>query len=154
VPPPISRQHSFTDWQSDHPTQPLPGDWVDAEFDQSNDTINLVEDRLALIQRDDGGLANQVVTPDSLSDDVLALVNEAQQAANQAALDAAASAQAAASSAAASASEADMAAASADAAASAAAAGFAYEQGAQTAATNAQASANAAAASAATFPPL
>src|SRR5262245_20130553 len=78
VPTPIERIHSFTTWQADHPNSPLPGDWVDEDVDQSNDGINLLQERLALIQRDDGGLQDGIVHAQNLDEDVVALISQAE----------------------------------------------------------------------------
>ena len=67
---------------------------INAELDAAALSINQIRDNLALIQRDDGGLQNGIVTAESLApsafDAVLADVNEATQeaqtAANQATL--------------------------------------------------------------------
>jgi hypothetical protein len=66
-PPDYTRQYDFTDWQTTHPSDPLPADQVDAELNAVKQTTDAINDNLALIQRDDGLLANNVVTPDSLS---------------------------------------------------------------------------------------
>jgi len=143
VPTPITRLYDYVQWQTDHPTAPLPADWIGADYDQSNDGINLLQERLALIQRDDGGLVNGVVTADSLDDSVLAVMSEAEANSVAAAEAAALSAQAAADDAATSATHAASSATDAATAADAASSAFLYEQGAQTA----QAAAETAAAS-------
>lgn len=141
VPTPIDRLHDYVQWQTDHPNTPEPGDWVNDDFDQDADAVNLLQLRLALIQRDDGALVNGVVTADSLDESVLAVMSEAEAnsvaAAEAAAADAATSASNAALSATHAASSATDAASAADAASSA----FLAEQGAQTAQAAAEAAA-------------
>lgn len=99
VPVPIVRLFDFSDWQANHPTEPLPGINVDAEYDHSNDALNNVMARLALIQRDDGQLANNCVGPDQLDPAVFGELGDTLQAAvdaaEQSAADSAASALAA-----------------------------------------------------------
>src|SRR5262249_28064909 len=131
----------------DHPVAPLPGDWVQDDFQQDADAVNLLQQRLALIQRDDGGIANGVVSVDALDASVLEIINEAQSQATQAALDAADSAAQSADNAAQSAAHAASSATDAQTAADAASSAFLAEQGAQ----DAQAAAEAAAA---VMPPL
>lgn len=121
---------------------------INAELDAAALSINQIRDNLALIQRDDGGLQNGIVTADSLApsafDAVLANVNEATQeaqtAANQATL--------AASTAIAARNDAQTAETSAE---TAAAAALLNANTATTQATNAATSATAAAASFADF---
>ena len=73
-PTPYARAYSFTSFQSTSPTTPLPGTRVDTEFDAVADTLDQTLANLALIQRDDGGLANEIVSVASLSSPVKALM--------------------------------------------------------------------------------
>lgn len=73
-PTPYTLSYNFTDWQSTHPSAPLPGDQIDSQFNALETTLGGVLTNLAQMQRDDGALKNQVVTIDSLSDDVLSLI--------------------------------------------------------------------------------
>jgi len=50
------------------------GPALDTEFNNLNTTIDETLENLAMIQRDDGGLSNHIVTPDSLSSATLALL--------------------------------------------------------------------------------
>ena len=59
--------YDFSDFQADNPSDPLPGDRVDLELAALRTTTDETLDNLALIQRDDGALANSIVTLDSLS---------------------------------------------------------------------------------------
>lgn len=65
-----NRQFSFTNYQAVHPTDPLPGTSVDAELNAIRVTTEGVLASLALIQRDDGALANDSVGLDQLTAEV------------------------------------------------------------------------------------
>lgn len=69
-----ARLYSFTDWQTVNPTKPLPGSELDAELNSIKANSDQVLTNLALIQRDDGKLANQTVTAESMSASALALI--------------------------------------------------------------------------------
>jgi Tfp pilus assembly protein PilO len=62
-----NRQYNFTNYQALQPTAPLPGDEVDNEFNSAKVTLDEIRARLALIQRDDGRLANGSVGNDQLA---------------------------------------------------------------------------------------
>lgn len=66
-PPAYARSYSFTDHTANHPNDPQPGVSLDNEFDDVALTANAIRANLALIQRDDGALANRAVGPDQLS---------------------------------------------------------------------------------------
>lgn len=76
MPQPIkyTRSFDFTGYQEDFPSQPLPAAQVDINLDNIAISNNQTIDNLGLIQRDDGALANQIVTPESLSVEVNALL--------------------------------------------------------------------------------
>lgn len=61
------RQASFTNFAAAHPTTPPPGNDLDGEFNAVKITLDETLQNLALIQRDDGALANGSVGPDQLS---------------------------------------------------------------------------------------
>lgn len=69
-----TRSYDFTDYQEDFPAQPLPAAPLDANLDAASLSINQIITRLSLIQRDDGSLANALVTPDSLATATLNLI--------------------------------------------------------------------------------
>jgi len=69
-----SPTYDFSDFQALNPATPLPADKVDEQFNALQVTTEGLCINIALIQRDDGKLANQVVTPESLSSDVLNLM--------------------------------------------------------------------------------
>lgn len=73
-PTPYNRQYNFTDYQSANPDDPLPGVQVDAEYNAIRVTLGQTLANLALIQRDDGRLANQSVGKDTLDPSALALI--------------------------------------------------------------------------------
>lgn len=62
-----NRQYNFTNYQALNPTAPLPGDELDNEFNSAKVTLDEIRARLALIQRDDGRLANGSVGNDQLA---------------------------------------------------------------------------------------
>lgn len=69
-----SRQYSFTDWEANHPLDPVPGTQLDAEFNLVQVSILETQARLALIQKDDGTIAPGVVTWSSLAPDAQLIV--------------------------------------------------------------------------------
>jgi len=75
-PTPYNRLYNFTDFQTVNPTSPLPATQVDNELNAAALTVSQIRANLGLIQRDDGALANQTVTPDSLSAATLAMINQ------------------------------------------------------------------------------
>lgn len=62
-----NRQANFSDWLVAHPNQAPPAADLDAEFDALEVTIDATLTNLALLQRDDGALANQSVGADQLA---------------------------------------------------------------------------------------
>lgn len=66
-PPAYARAFSFTDYTANYPSTPQPGVRLDVEFDALTTTTNAIRANLALIQRDDGALANASVSADQLS---------------------------------------------------------------------------------------
>lgn len=73
-PTPYSRAYSFTDYQTANPSEPLPGDQIDAELDGIERTLDDLVANIGLVQADDGGLASGVVDYDSLAADVKTLL--------------------------------------------------------------------------------
>jgi len=74
-PLPYTRLYSFTDWEANFPTDPVPGSRLDAEFNAVKISITETQSRLAQIQNDDGSLANGSVGNDQLNPDVLVVVS-------------------------------------------------------------------------------
>lgn len=75
-PTPYTRQYDFSDYQTVNPSKPLRGSEVDAELDAIKLTTDQLRTNIGLIQRDDGKLANQSVTPESLSAGALAMIHQ------------------------------------------------------------------------------
>lgn len=66
-PPAYVQAFSFTDYTANYPADQQPGVSLDTEFAHLATTTNAIRANLALIQRDDGALANQSVGPDQVS---------------------------------------------------------------------------------------
>lgn len=75
-PTPYTRQYDFSDYQTVNPSKPLRGSEVDTELDAVKLTTDQLRANIGLIQRDDGKLANQAVTPESLSAGALAMIHQ------------------------------------------------------------------------------
>lgn len=69
-----TRQYNFNDFQTSSPSNPLPGNQVDAELNTVKLTLDDLNTNIALLQRDDGKLANLSVHPDALDSATLALI--------------------------------------------------------------------------------
>lgn len=67
----------FSDFSTLNPDTPQPGVSLDAQFNAIALTTDQIRANLALIQRDDGLLANGIVTADSLSDELYAGISRA-----------------------------------------------------------------------------
>lgn len=70
-PPSYLRQYDFSDYQSNYPDDPLPGNQVDNEFDAVKATLDQIRLNLALIQKDDGSLKNESVGMNQVAQDLL-----------------------------------------------------------------------------------
>lgn len=66
-PTPYDPSFDFSDFSTLNPDTPQPGVSLDAQFNAIALTLNEILANLALIQRDDGALANGIVTSDSLA---------------------------------------------------------------------------------------
>lgn len=75
-PTPYQRLYDFSDFQTVNPSRPLPGSQLDAELDAVKLTTDQIRTNIGLIQRDDGKLANQSVTTESLSAGALAMIHQ------------------------------------------------------------------------------
>jgi hypothetical protein len=73
-PPAYEPSYDFSDFQSSNPTAPLPANQIDSQFNAIKTTTDGIRDNLALIQRDDGLLANQSVHKDAFTSAALALM--------------------------------------------------------------------------------
>jgi hypothetical protein len=74
-PTPYTRAYNFTNFQATSPSTPLPADQVDAEFNRIKTTFDQTLANIALIQRDDGKLANASVGLDQLAADAVSGIN-------------------------------------------------------------------------------
>ena len=66
-PAPFNRAFSFSNFQANNPSLPIPGSQVDGELNNVKSTLDATLANLAQIQRDDGALKNGSVTFDTLS---------------------------------------------------------------------------------------
>lgn len=71
------RGFSFTNWQTVNPSKPLPGDKMDIELNAIQQTTAQIRGNLALIQRDDGQLANLSVGAEQLKTSISFGINSA-----------------------------------------------------------------------------
>jgi len=71
------RGTNFADAQAAAPSVPPNGAAMDGEFDRIKNALDQTQNSLGLIQRDDGALANGVVTLDSLSTEIGAAIQPA-----------------------------------------------------------------------------
>lgn len=76
-PTPYVPATDFSDHTANQPDVPQDGTDMDAEFQAIKTTTDQIRTNLALIQRDDGKLANGIVTPASLSDEIYAGISRA-----------------------------------------------------------------------------
>ncbi|MBD9674905.1 hypothetical protein IB275_30290 [Pseudomonas sp. PDM21] len=70
IPYNYNRQHIFGSASSNNPANPIQGADLDAEFNAVEKAMDETQARLALIQRDDGQLANWSVKPETLDPSV------------------------------------------------------------------------------------
>jgi hypothetical protein len=66
-PPAFNRSENYTEYAAAHPGATFPPASLDGEMDDIETTLDATLSNLALIQRDDGKLANASVHPDALS---------------------------------------------------------------------------------------
>lgn len=69
--------YDFTSFQASNPTDPLPADRIEIEFNNLETTTDEIIDNLNLIQRSDGALANNSVGVDQLKAEVSNATNPA-----------------------------------------------------------------------------
>jgi microcystin-dependent protein len=65
-----NRAYNFRNFQALNPTVPLPADQVDLEFNRIKVSMDETQENLALIQRDDGQIANGAIGTDQLSEEL------------------------------------------------------------------------------------
>lgn len=80
-PPEYEITTNFSDYQDSNPTDPLPAASIDVEFNNIKTTLDAINTNLALIQADDGDLANDIVGSDQIDDALEALLDAASLAA-------------------------------------------------------------------------
>jgi hypothetical protein len=73
-PTPFNRTVNFTDYSAAFPLKPQRGDWLDAEFNGVELTLDELCTNISLIQRDDGAVRNKTIGVDQLADSALALI--------------------------------------------------------------------------------
>lgn len=69
-PPEYERQYSFTGYSQANPAALIPGAKIDQELNAAKQTMDAIRANLALIQRDDGALANDSVGVDQMKPEV------------------------------------------------------------------------------------
>ena len=74
-PSPYNRAFNFSNYQSSHPADPLPGGSLDEELSRVKAVTDAIRANLALIQRDDTALANRSVGFDQLKTEVQIGIN-------------------------------------------------------------------------------
>ena len=62
----VEKTFSFASWASDHPSDPVPGDRIDIQFDNHHAAIKALEGALARLLRADGKLNHDLLVPESL----------------------------------------------------------------------------------------
>jgi hypothetical protein len=72
----LRKVFDFSDWQSSHPTEPPPGDMLDASFDAQDKKINELTVLIESIKRSDGNLQNSIVDWDALTADLKARLRQ------------------------------------------------------------------------------
>jgi hypothetical protein len=75
-PDPYVLDYSFVGWQISNPTRPLPADKLEVEFNAVSETLDQVLTNIALIQRDDGEIANETIGYDQLKPELTLGVRE------------------------------------------------------------------------------
>lgn len=88
IPKPYDRKHVFGAASSNNPANPIQGADLDAEFNAVEVSMDETQARLALIQRDDGQLANGSVGEDQLNDSAIVKIDDAAGQAAQEVIDA------------------------------------------------------------------
>ena len=73
-PTPYTRQYAFDDWQTDNPSDPLPAASLEQELDAIKLTTDEILANMALLQKDDGTLANNSVGVTQLDAGARALI--------------------------------------------------------------------------------
>jgi microcystin-dependent protein len=69
-----TRQYNFRNYQTDNPTDPLPGVQVDVELNAVKASLDSLRTSVVDVRRSDGSLQNASVTADSLDESALTLI--------------------------------------------------------------------------------
>lgn len=76
APVPFTPSYDFSDFQSVSPSDPLPADQVDIQFAAIAAATQSLASAVNNVRRTDGALVNAIVTPDSLSTAVVAMIGK------------------------------------------------------------------------------
>lgn len=72
------RQYDFSDFQTDNPSDPLPGTQLDLELDEIKQAIDETQDFIERVLNDEGDIRAQTITPAMLSPATVALMGSAE----------------------------------------------------------------------------
>ena len=67
----VEKTFSFASWATDHPSDPVPGDRIDIQFDNHRQAIQSLTRAMDRLVRADGKLNHDLLTPESLPRDLL-----------------------------------------------------------------------------------
>lgn len=62
----VEKTFSFASWATDHPSDPVPGDRIDVQFDNHHKAIDALSKAVHRLVRADGKLNHDLLTPESL----------------------------------------------------------------------------------------
>jgi hypothetical protein len=72
----IRRVFSFSDWSRTHPRDPVPGDMLDAQFDEIIDRVDVWDERIRKVVTDEGRVGAGVVGIHALDDNFRAFLDQ------------------------------------------------------------------------------
>ena len=67
----VEKTFSFASWASDHPSDPVPGDRIDIEFNAHRAAIDSLDEAVQRLLRADGKLNHDLLTEESMPKDLL-----------------------------------------------------------------------------------
>ena len=67
----VEKTFSFASWASDHPSDPVPGDRIDVQFANHRKAIESFDEAVRRLVRADGKLNHDLLTPESLPQNIL-----------------------------------------------------------------------------------
>ena len=67
----VEKTFSFASWASDHPSDPVPGDRIDIQFANHRKAIESLDDAIRRLVRADGKLNHDLLTEESMPQDLL-----------------------------------------------------------------------------------